>query len=248
MASTSETGHAKNIANLEELVSFVTAYGAAYNPSRAALKLPALTATLTAAQTALQNVKVTKTAYDNATNARESSFEPLRKLATRIVNALAASGASKQTQADARTVINKLNGTRSASSKEALTKATTAGEPAPKSASTSQQSYDKLIDNFAQLIQIVTAEAAYTPNENEIKVATLNTWLTTLRARNTAVANTLAALSNARIARDKALYDVASGLCTIALEVKVYVKSLYGGSSPQYKQIGGLKFTRFKRD
>ena len=31
MASTSETGHAKNVANLDELISFVGGYGVVYN-------------------------------------------------------------------------------------------------------------------------------------------------------------------------------------------------------------------------
>jgi len=37
MASTSETGHAKNVANFEDLISFCTGYGTAYNPSKAAI-------------------------------------------------------------------------------------------------------------------------------------------------------------------------------------------------------------------
>ena len=39
MASTSETGHAKNVANFEDLISFVTGYGATYNPTKVPLKL-----------------------------------------------------------------------------------------------------------------------------------------------------------------------------------------------------------------
>ena len=31
MASTSETGHAKNVANFQDLIEFVTGYGATYN-------------------------------------------------------------------------------------------------------------------------------------------------------------------------------------------------------------------------
>ncbi len=42
MASTSETGHAKNVANFEDLISFCTSYGTANNPSKAAIQLPAL--------------------------------------------------------------------------------------------------------------------------------------------------------------------------------------------------------------
>ena len=34
MPSTSETGHAKNVANFEDLISFCNGYGATYNPSK----------------------------------------------------------------------------------------------------------------------------------------------------------------------------------------------------------------------
>ena len=44
MASTSETGHAKNVANFQDLIEFVTGYGATYNPSKNSLKLPQLIA------------------------------------------------------------------------------------------------------------------------------------------------------------------------------------------------------------
>jgi len=110
MASTIETGHAKNVATFEDLISFCAGYGAPYNPSKALLKLPALTTQLTGANAALQAVKVAKTAYDNATNARELAFKPLKPLATKIVNALAATEASAQTVDDVKTTNNKIQG------------------------------------------------------------------------------------------------------------------------------------------
>ncbi len=36
MASTSETGNAKNVANFQDLVAFVTAYGVTYTPPASA--------------------------------------------------------------------------------------------------------------------------------------------------------------------------------------------------------------------
>ncbi|MFA6401072.1 MAG: hypothetical protein WCX31_05525 [Salinivirgaceae bacterium] len=42
MTSTSETGHAKNVTNFDELISFVTGYGTTYNPSKDSIKLAAL--------------------------------------------------------------------------------------------------------------------------------------------------------------------------------------------------------------
>jgi len=45
-----ETGHAKNIANFSTLISFVQGYGAAYDPSNAAIELTALQAKLAASK------------------------------------------------------------------------------------------------------------------------------------------------------------------------------------------------------
>ena len=244
MPSTIETGHAKNVATFEDLISFCTGYGATYNPSKATLKLTALNPQLTGAQAALQTVKTSKTAYDNSTNAREVVFVPLKPLATKIINALAATEATPQTVDDARTVVNKIQGRRA---KAIVTPDATAlvdGAEPVKTASTSQQSYDKLVDHFAQLIAILSAEPKYLPNENELKVATLNTQITDMRAKNTAVVNALTGVSNSRINRDKLLYGELTGMVDVAMDVKQYVKSVFGAKSLQFKQISGLKFTR----
>ena len=42
MASTSETGHAKNVANVQDLISFLTGFAATYNPSKNALSINSL--------------------------------------------------------------------------------------------------------------------------------------------------------------------------------------------------------------
>jgi hypothetical protein len=203
-----------------------------------------LTTQNTGAIAALQAVKVAKTAYDNATNARELAFKPLKSLANKIVNGLAATEATAQTVDDVKSTNNKIQGKRAKAVEKPDAKALAAGAEPVKTASTSQQSYDKLMDHFAQLIATLTAEPKYLPNENELKVATLNTLLTDLRAKNTAVISATTALSNARIARDNALYGETTGILDVAQDVKQYVKSLFGANSPQYKQVSGLKFTR----
>ena len=68
MASTSETGHAKNVANFQNLIAFVTGYGATYNPSKSALKLPQLVALKADADTKLADVVAKNTAYNNKVN------------------------------------------------------------------------------------------------------------------------------------------------------------------------------------
>ncbi|MFM7486109.1 MAG: hypothetical protein ACKO13_04210, partial [Cytophagales bacterium] len=193
---------------------------------------------------ALQAVKVAKTGFDNATNARELAFKPMKSLSTKIINALAATEATQQTVDDVKSTNMKIQGRRAKAVEKPTAAALAAGAEPAKTASTSQQSYDKLIDHFAQLIATLTAEPKYIPNENELKVATLNTMLTDLRAKNTAVITATTAVSNARIARDKALYAETTGMVDTAQDAKNYVKSLFGATSPQYKQVSGLKFTR----
>ena len=78
----------------------------------------------------------------------------------------------------------------------------------------------------------------------ELQIASLNTFAFTLRLANDAVMNTSIPLSNARIARNDMLYGANTGMVDIALEVKKYIKSVFGGSSQQYHQVGELTFTR----
>jgi hypothetical protein len=248
MASTAETGHAKNIATFEDLISFCTGYEAAYNPSKAALKLTALNTQLATASESLQAVKEAKTAHDNATNARELAFKPLKPLATKIVSSLSATDALRQTVNDAKSINSKIQGKRAKAIARPDAKVSTQSTAPARTASTSQQSFDKLVDHFAQLLTALAAETKYTPNETALKLTTLNTLLTDLRTKNTSVIATTTALSNTRIARDEALYDETTGIVATALDVKTYIKSVFGASSPQFKQVSALKFTRRAAD
>ncbi|MFZ1693391.1 MAG: hypothetical protein WAT74_09360 [Flavobacteriales bacterium] len=53
-------------------------------------------------------------------------------------------------------------------------------------------------------------------------------------AANTTVVDSYTVLSNARIARDKQLYRLGTGMVDAALDAKSYIKSLFGASSPEY--------------
>lgn len=93
-----------------------------------------------------------------------------------------------------------------------------------------------------KLIQLLSVQTGYTPNETDLKVTTLTTLLADMRTKNTGSINALTPLSNARIARNTILSATGTGLVDIAGEVKKYVKSVFGGTSPQYKQVSGLSF------
>jgi hypothetical protein len=67
-----------------------------------------------------------------------------------------------------------------------------------------------------------------------------------MKTSNTAVINAYTTWSNARIVRNDLLYKKITGLVDVALECKNYVKSIYGATSSQYKQVSGLKFKKMK--
>lgn len=248
MPSTSETGHAKNVANFEDLISFCNGYGATYNPSKAALTIAELTTLQTNAKASLQQSKTTKTSFDNATNARQLAFKDLKPLATKVVNALAVSGATALAVADAKTINRKIQGAKANGGTKTSTTPADPNAPTPtdKTISTSQQSYDSMIDHFTKMIETVSQDANYKPNETELKVATLQTKLDSLKSSNTDLVNGFTNWSNARINRNTTLYNPLTGLVQTALEVKKYVKSVFGATSPQFKQVSGLEFTNVK--
>lgn len=246
MASTSETGHAKNIANFQDIISFCQGYGASYNPSKESLKIPQLQALYQLAQDKLNATKTQKTTFDNATNERRNTFANLKPLATKIINAFAVSGADTLAIADAKTVNKKLQGT---TSKKSNTEETTLeNAPSTNNISTSQQSYDRLIDHFANLLQVLEQNSNYNPNEIDLQVATLQTKLIELQTKNTNLINAYTGYSNAMIERNQTLYNPLTGLVQTSKEVKQYVKSVFGANSPQYKQVSGLEFKVIKKD
>jgi hypothetical protein len=242
MASKSETGHAKNVANFQDLISFVTGYGATYNPNKNALKLPQLNALYTASQTSLADVVTKNTAFNNKVNERAIAFKDLKSLSTRLINALQTTDATSEKIADAKTFNKKMQGIRA----KAVETSTDPNTPAPNTISTSQQSYDQQIQHFAGIISVLQTEPSYAPNENDLKIVTLTAKQADLTAKNSAVATAYTIVSNSRIERDTTIYGTDTGLFDIATEVKKYVKSVFGATSPQFAQVKGIKFTNRK--
>ncbi|MEZ4876582.1 MAG: hypothetical protein R2805_03405 [Flavobacterium sp.] len=237
MSSTSEKGHAKNVANFGVIINFASGYGPNYNPSNPTLAIPALEAKWEAAKEKLRTVKDTKEPFDSKTGERQLLFKPLRPLATKIINSLIAQQVPSTVIKDARTIIRKLTGKRA----KELTQETEENK-----ISVSQQSYDRLVDNFEELIVLAQTEPNYNPNEDDLKVTSLVTLHEKLNNKNNEVKIIYVPYSNAMIARDGELYDQETGLVDIAYEVKNYVKSVFGAASPQYRQISGLVFSRPK--
>ena len=242
MPSTSEVGHAKNVANFGDLITYCTAYGTTYNPPKPALQLASLNNLLATAKAELATVATSKNVFDTVTGDRQAIFENLKSLSTRIINFLPVTEATAQTVADAQTINNLIQGRRSSTTPEPTTNED--GTPQNKTVSTSRQSYDMLTENFSSLIDLVSSIPTYTPNEAELTVASLNDYLQQLQTANTSVTGAEVTYSNARIARDKTLYADKIGLVDVALDVKKYVKAIFGATTAEFNQVSGIKFTK----
>ena len=247
MAKTSASGHTKNVDNLDTLIPSVTGYGAAYNPAKASLKLPALQALAISGRTIIAAEHSAEVATKNASDARSAIFDLLGPFITRIMNALRASGASEQAIEAAYMIARKIKGTPASSKKPEVELAAVATDAKPvRHITTRHMDFESRLDNFDLFIKQLASIPQYNPNEPELKVAGLTAHYNDLKAKNTAAVNALTQLSNARITRDDTLYRDSTGLVDIALDTKVYVKSVFGASSPQYKQIAKLTFRKPK--
>ena len=238
MASTSETGHAKNVDNLGLLIANIASYGDRYKPTKPSILLEALKKMEADGRAAVLAVNDAMPIYSRATIERDNAFAPLGQLVTRSLNSLRASSSSEQTDEAASAIVRKIRGNRTTAKAAAATDVKVA------TVSTSQQSYDSVLDNYERYVQYLAATPEYAPNEEDIKLPVLQALAVELRAKNTACNNAKVAIDNARMARNRALYTPLTGLVDVALDAKTYIKSLFGATSPEYKLVGKIDFTK----
>jgi len=236
MASTSEVGHAKNVANLQKITQQVTTYSL-YNPPVENISLASLQALYTDANAKLIEVGDKKNANKNAIVVRQSVFENLKSTCTRIMNLLEILGLPQGTLDQARSLNRAIQG----SSKKTATPSEE-GKETPNTVSTSRQSFTQQAENFGLLVQLLATLPGYTPNEDDLKLNNLTTYHASLLSATQAVDQSEAELNTKMIERDKILYAEENGLYTIVQNVKKYVKSLYGATSPEYTTVSAIEF------
>lgn len=243
MSSHTETGHAKNVAYFHDLIAYCIGYGGNYNPSRPDLRVGDLQTLETSALSSLADVLAKKTAYNNTVNLRMDAFRGIKALATRIINSLQATSATNELVKDAKTYNKKLQGVRAGKIETPIDP----NAPVPVHISVSQQSYDQLIQHISGLIEVVQSEPSYAPNEADLQVPNLIAYRDDLVLKNNDVSTFHTDVSNSRINRDQILYLDPTGLIFIAQDVKMYIKSVFGASSDQYRQVKGIPFRRIKK-
>jgi len=237
-----ETGHYKNITSLDKMILKAQGFGATYNPSKVSIKIASLQTLSTQAKADYSPVSPASVSYNNAVNDRIIIFQPYKTFSTQILAAFkTSSDANPQKIKDLVTINRKIQGSRTPK-KDAVPVDPNA--PAPETISASQQSYEMKYDHFVEFIDVILSEATYLPNETELKLPALQTFKASLLAANTAVSTLFETVNQARIKRDKTLYNEKTGVYTIQGLVKEYVKGVYKVNSIQYKQMVAIKFTK----
>ncbi len=240
MASTSEVGHAKNIANLNVLNTNIVALGAIYNPSNTKLALVNLQNLYTAAVTQQENVNNLIAPYSVAVDERELIFKPLNSELTKLRKAYKATeGVSQAHLEDFMTIVRKLKGVR-----KTTLSTSTDPEEEKLSHSTSQLSYDQRTNNMDMLISLLQNTPNFSPNEAEYQIATYQAKKAAMLQKTQAVINAYIPLNTARSARNNTLYISDNNLVDMANKAKDYLYTILDGNSVQYKAISKIKFVK----
>ncbi|TYB72679.1 hypothetical protein ES676_10935 [Bizionia saleffrena] len=239
MSKQYETGHAKNVANLQKLIEQVTVY-TEYNPSVVNLTIASLNTLYSTALTVLTEIKEKRNDNKYAIHNRQEIYENLKPLSTRIINQLDILDLSKGTLDQAKSINYLIQGY---SKKKPVDNNETLEES--RTISTSRQSYTQLADNFSKLLQLLTSVPSYTPNVAELTITSLNEYYEALITSTQKVDQTEAEFNAKLIERNSILYADSTGVYAIAQNVKKYVKSVYGAISAEYTRVARIKFTVF---
>lgn len=240
MSSTSERGHARNVANANLLNTYIAQLGATYNPSNPKIALSNLQSIYTAALAQQETVNSTLAAYTNAVNTREAVFAPVSTKITKLRRVFKATdGVTKAQDDDFLTISRKIKGER-----KTRKPANQTPEEAQLTYSTSQMSYDQRTNNYDQLISLLQSTPNYNPNEVEYQIATLEAEKTQMFQATQSVANTYVPLNNARSQRNALMYLDSDNLVDTFVKAKDYLFTILDRNSAQYKAISKISFRK----
>ena len=235
MASTSETGHNKNVANFSSAYQILEEMGSLYNPSNANLKLTSLDPIKIDLSAAISVLNNKKPVYKNAVAEREIEIAPLSKISTRTLNFAKSLDITITDKENLESQAKKIRGD---SKPKVLNPDTAEGQ----AISTSQMSYDNRIANLETYTSQLASHPEYLPNETDLQIVNLKAYhqrLTTLSAEVNSAGN---ALITARKKRNELLYNNQKNVIQIIKEIKAYLKSLGAAGEPYYKALVKLKF------
>ncbi len=244
MALQYETGHAKNVANLQKLIEQIITYSD-YNPSIDNLKIPSVTTLYDTSLASLNNVINKRNANKNAIHLRQELNEGLKSKVTRVINQLDVLNLTDGIFDQAKSLNRLIQGSRKTTKVIEIEEEdfNEDGNETKETKSTSRQSFTETAENLNKLLQLIETVETYNPNIEDLKLVNLKTYQTELVKATKEVNKTEAELNTEFINRNKLLYNEENGLYEIAQNVKKYVKSVYGAKSPEYSNVSKIRFT-----
>ena len=240
MASTSETGHAKNVANFKAIITVVKSFGAQYQPSSKNLQVEVLELQAESAEKTLNKLKEAETLNKQANATLQMHFKSLNTFSSRLMGLLISSEPKASSIEEARSIQKRITGGNTKKKKEEVV--AKSSNDAKIKRSQSRQSYDSRLDDFAKLITVLQNIPEYNPNEEELKITTLQNMVQIMKQAIEDNDSRDLMRNQAMNERNVVLYSADTGLTDTVFKIKAYVKAKFGGiKSVQYKSISKIK-------
>lgn len=234
--STSEVGHAKNVANFTALIQLLEEMGPLYQPTNAAIAIGNLITLRDELSNSIQNLSDKIPPFKIAVANRENAFKDLSKKATRVKNSFNSIGLSTAENDNVSAIVKKIRGDQPIRRTENLETAET------ESISNAQLSYTSRATHLQSLVSLLSSYPTYAPNEEELTAPKLSNFHNNLKNLNEETADKTYALITARKERNDLLYNNPGNLLSLVNPIKDYLKSVEG-ANVYYKAAVGLKFT-----
>lgn len=242
MKKQNDSGYPVNVRNFKRLIDAIISFKAAYKPVKFSIQLENLQALFNKILLALKVVDQTAREMSTAQKMRQQVFYDLEAFVTCIVGAVGSCDIMPGKVEKFESLVKKFRGTRATPAPSAQESPDAPEKPAARTNSTTQNSFTRKQDNFAELVTFLEGEPNYQTNELNLKLESLQAMVSELEARNDAVSMAEATYSSAIIDRDKLFFEMPDGLVPRTKVVKSYVQSAFKASSRQYKKVAGIPF------
>jgi hypothetical protein len=239
-----ESGHAKNVANFEQIIIILTALGAGYNPSQALILLSALQTKLAEAQAALAACDTAEAEKRLKVNEIQAEADDLDKYMVNIKRAVEVELDDAAFTAEIQSIINRSR-PQSRDTGLADDPSTPDKDESRTAHSMSQRSRDNQIAALADIAALLRLRTDFNLKEDEASLSAIEAKLARLTAKNNAAKSAFAALGNANDDRDRVLYDPETGVLKLVKLIKTQLARKPGKSSAAYQQIAALEFRKY---
>lgn len=242
---TNESGHTKNVANLQKVVTSFTNLGSDYAPPQDLIKLPELQTLLTASQTAMGEVDTAEAAKTVTVDEVQAEFDGLPKYAVNIKRQVQVELNDPAFTADIQSIVNKFapQGRSTGIPDDPLTPDI---DESRTPRSQSQRSRDNQIAYLADISALLKTKPEYKGAGTPYSVAAVDAKIAALTAKQNADNAADAALDSKLDARDAIMYDDETGIIPRIKLIKPYLILKFGKESTIYQEINALEFRKVK--